>query len=161
MRKPQRSPTMMAALAIFLIFAVGILAVLLGGSRVYRRIIQRDQQSYNSRTATAYLATRIRQAPSPDSISILSFDGKSALAITETIEGDTYATLVYCYDGWLMELFAVAGGDFSPEDGEQILPAQGLDFSLENGLLNAAITLEDGSQRSLCLHIPGYEEVLP
>ena len=37
-----------------------------------------------------------------------------------------YETWVYCYDGYIRELFAEEGSNLLPEDGEKILPAQNL-----------------------------------
>ena len=53
----ERSLSTLAALLTFALFAIGILSVLLGGAKVYRRLNQRDQQSYDSRTCAQYNTT--------------------------------------------------------------------------------------------------------
>lgn len=143
-----------AALAVLAVFAVGILGTLLGGAGIYRRLTQRDQAAYDSRTCAQYLATRVRQAPG--AVEVASFGGSDALLIRQQIGGETYLTRVYCFDGWLMELFSAENGDFEPRDGEKILPAQGLTLRLEDGLLRACIT-SGGTAQNLYLHIEEQE----
>ena len=45
-----------------LVFAVALLAVLLGGANVYDRLTARDSESYDSRTCVQYLTTKVRQS---------------------------------------------------------------------------------------------------
>ena len=104
----ERSLSALAALLTFALFAIGILSVLLGGANVYRRLTQRDAQSYDSRTCAQYIATKLRPAPSPGAVAIAPFGDGDSLFITETIGDSTYLTRVYCHNGWLMELFTVA-----------------------------------------------------
>ena len=141
----ERSVSTLAALIIFALFAVGILAVLLGGAGVYQRLTQRDTVSYNSRTCTQYIATKLRQVPSPGAVSVASFGDADALVIREIIEQEEYLTRIYCHDGWLMELFTGKGSGFAPEDGEKILPLKGLSVDIEGGLLTISFTGEDGA----------------
>ena len=144
-----------AALLVLAVFAVGILGALLGGAGIYRRLTRRDQQSFNSRTCAQYITTRVRQAPGQ--VQVASFGGGDALVIPETIGGEIYLTRVYCYDGWLMELYTAEGGSFDPQDGEKLLPAQELALTLENGLLSVRLTGSGGDIQALCLHLRGQE----
>ena len=114
----------LAALLVLAVFAVGILGTLLGGAGIYQRLTWRDQTAFNSRTCAQYIATRVRQASG--TVEVACFGGVDALVIPESIQGETYLTRVYCYDSWLMELFAAESGSFEPQDGEKLLPAQAL-----------------------------------
>ena len=151
----ERSLSALAALLTFALFALGILSVLLGGANVYRRLTQRDQHSYDSRTCTQYIATKLRQAPSPGAVAVAPFGDGDCLFITEAIGDSAYLTRVYCYDGWLMELFTVADGEFAPEDGEKILPLQSLSLSRNGSLITVQLTGLDYSSQILTLHIRG------
>lgn len=140
----------LAALLLLAVFATGVLGTLLGGAGIYRRLTLRDRASYDSRTCLQYIATRVRQAPSQVRTAV--FGDGDALVISETVEHETYLTRVYCHDGWLMELFAAEDGDFSPEDGEKLLPAQGIALELDNGLLKVMLTDAAGDVHSLYLN---------
>ena len=148
------------ALLIFTVFALCILAVLLGGAQSYQRLTQRNRLTYDSRTCSQYLSTRMRQTSGAEAVSVAPFGDVDALVIRQQIGMDVYLTRVYCYDGWLMELFTGDTGGFSPEDGEKILPARQMTPSLEDGLLQIQLTDGNGQTRQLqfCLRT---EEAMP
>ncbi len=148
------------ALMIFGAFAVCLFLVLLMGTDSYKRMMERDRYTYEKRTAVQYLTTRVRQSDIADSIAVMDFDGADALVLSETFEDETYETKLYCYDGWLMELYAEQGSDLLPMDGERILELKELKLSLEDSLLQAKLILPDGAERSLCIKLRGGREVL-
>ena len=141
------------AFVLFGIFALCILGTLLQGVRVYQNLTERGQTSYADRTAAQYLVTRIRQADTPDAVSLGTFGMVEALELTETIDGTEYITRVYCFDGYIRELFAAASHEFQPFDGECILPAEELDFTLQDGLLTVAIKDDSGRMLRVCVSL--------
>lgn len=150
----------LAALLVLGVFALCVLLVLLTGADVYGKLVDRGQGDYTRRTATQYIATRIHQADQ-GAVTLENFAGQEALVLWETIGGSSYLTRVYCYEGWLWELFTAEGGNFSPEDGQRLLEAETLSFSLENGLLKAEIGFSDGITRELVFHLRNGEGVVP
>lgn len=146
-------------LVLFGIFALCVLAVLLHGARVYQQLTVRGQDSYNERTAAQYIVTRVRQADAAGAVAVGTLGTAEALELTETIGGERYITRVYCYDGYIRELFSAASHDFQPADGQCILPAQALDFSLEDGFLTAGITREDGEYLQVGVSLRSGQEV--
>ena len=144
-----------AALLVLAVFAVGILGTLLGGAGIYRRLTRRDQQAFNGRTLLQYVATRVRQAPG--GVAVADFGGCDALVIPQQVGNETFITRVYCYDGWLMELFSSEKGAFHPRDGEKLLPAQGLELEQEEGLLYGRIMDDWGAVHELYLRLPELE----
>ena len=80
-----------------------------------------------------------------------------ALILTEEIESEAYETRVYCYDGYLRELFTSADGEFYPEDGEKILAAHGLTLSREGRVLTAELTDTEGQVRQMTLYLRSGE----
>lgn len=147
------------ALVLFGIFALCILGTLLQGVRVYHNLTERGAASYQDRTAAQYLVTRLRQADTPGAVSVGTFGTVDALELTETIDGTDYITRVYCFDGYIRELFSAASYEFQPCDGECILPAQALDFTLEDGLLTAEITKDDGEPLQVSFSLRSSREV--
>ena len=158
-RNNRQSISTLLALLLLAVFGVSILSVLLSGAGTYRRIVQRDQRAYDSRTCAQYIATKVRQAPSPDAVSLGQFGTGSALLIRENVENAAYLTRIYCHDGWLMELFTAADGAFAPEDGERLLQVENVTFAARDGLLYADI-LCDGRATQVMLCLPGGEEGL-
>ena len=154
-RKQKHEITGLIALLLFGVFAVCILSVLLTGADVYHRLTERDRDAYARRTCVQYIATKVRQAPSGDVVDVDSFDGVDALCLTEDINGTAYVTRIYCYDGWLRELFTAEDGDFLPEDGEQIIEVRDMRLALEDGLLTVALTDGAGAETALTLSLRG------
>ena len=152
-RSEKRSISGLAAALLLCVFALMILSVLLSGAGAYRRLTARGEENYDSRSSAQYVATKLRQAPSAESVELRSFGGSDCLCITEEIDGAEYITRVYCHDGWIRELFTLAEGDYSPEDGEKILEAEALGFCLENDLIRVTIT--DGDVTEFFLGLRG------
>ena len=143
-----------AALLVLAVFALTILGVLLGGAGAYRRLTQRDSASADSRGVNQYLATKVRQAPFQGGIRVAPFGDGVALVIPETEDG-AFVTRIYCYGGWLMELFCAADSDLRPEDGERVLPLEDLVATLDAGLLTLSVTDSRGETQVLFLSLRG------
>ena len=140
------------------VFGAGILAVLLSGAGAYRDLVQRDRQAYDSRTASQFLTTKVRQNPHAE---VTRFGDGDCLLLRETYDGVEYWTRIYCHDGWLMELFTLGGADFAPEDGEKVLPAQSLTLRQEAGLLHVLLTDGSGTETVLVLSPRTGKEAAP
>lgn len=130
------------ALLLFAVFAACILAVLLSGAGAYRRLVDRDQGAYDSRTCIQYIATRVRQSDTLGGIGLTAFGDADALLLREG-EGP-FVTYVYCHDGYLMELYCAEDAGLEPQDGEKVLKADSLTAAMEDGLLTATIYGADG-----------------
>ena len=149
----RRNADVLGVLLSFTLLAMCLLAVLLGGVRIYRGLAERGQESFQRRTAMEFLETRLRQADSAGGVWLGAFDGTESregdtLFLRETLEGEEYLTRVYCWDGQLRELFTPADSDCRPEDGEVLLPAEALRLSRDGTLLTALLT-ENGRETEL------------
>ena len=138
-------------LLVFAVFGVSVLLVLLTGADAVQTLSERDRQSYDRRTALQYITTRVRQADARGMASVRSTDGFDVLVLGEEIEGDRYETLVYCYEGYLRELFIEAGLEMDLEFGELILPVQEMRLADEGTHIRAELTFDAGERRSLIL----------
>lgn len=156
MRKnDHRNMTSLLALAVFGIFALCVAAVLLTGAGAYKKLTDRGTDSYEHRVAVRYLTTRFHQAPN---VRIEDFSGLQAMTVREEIGGRVYVTRVYCYDGYIRELFAAESAAVSPNDGEMLLAAEGLTFSVDGELMTVEITHPDGDKQQLFLWLPKWKE---
>lgn len=151
----------LAALLLFGVFALCILLVLLTGADRYQQLVLRDQSAYSHRTAARYISTRVRQADAVGALSVGKFGDGDALFITEETDGVEYVTCVYCHGGMLRELFTFADEEFAPEDGEVLFPVRDLELALNEGLLTASITDEDGTVQTMTLFLRSGEGGAP
>ena len=148
------------ALMIFGAFVVCVFIVIISGADLYKKLIDKDTDSFNMRTVGQYITTRIHQADSYAGVSVEDFCGTDAVVITEQIDGDMYKTWLYCYDGYLMELFGMDDIMLMPEDGEAVLKAEDIKFSLEDDLLKADISVKEGESYEVCVYIRSGEGAL-
>ena len=148
------------ALLLFGLFAVCILLVLLTGADVYKRLTERDRATYEKRTAAQYLTTKVRQADVAGWVGVEEFEGLSALTVTEEIEGTVYRTWIYCYDGYIRELFAAADGGMMPDAGEKVLEAEALSVREDGEMICAEITAPDGTTQEVRLYPRSGKEVI-
>ncbi len=140
------------ALLLFGVFAVCVLGVLLTGADAYRRLTERDKDAYNRRTYVQYMATRVRQAAGAGSVSVEDFGGEDALVL---LDGKGWATRVYFYDGYIMELYTEDDFPLGPEAGQRVMEAGGLEMSLKDGLLSVTCIDIGGKRSSLLLSLRG------
>ena len=136
---------LLAVLLVLCVFSVTILSLLLTGAGTYKNITAHDQASQKNQTEALYISNKIFQANDAGSVSVGTEDGVQVLRIESTEGGEPYTTRIYCIDGWIMELYSDAGYRFAAGDGEKITPADSLQFSLRDGLLNVEIVSEEGT----------------
>ena len=138
-------------LLLFGVFAVCVLIVLLTGARAYRGLTERDRAAYDRRTCAQYLTTRVRQGDVSGGVSVEPFGDTTALCM----EQYGFVTRVYCYDGYLMEMYTFEDAELTPQDGEKIMPLEGLTLTLEGGLLTAELQMDGGVTDTLRLSLQG------
>lgn len=146
-------------LLVFAVFMISILFVLLTGADVVQKLTDRDQRSYQQRTAVQYMTMRVHQADQEGMVEVRKVADQDVLVLAEMIEGCRYETLVYYDDGYLREMFCEAGLDLPLEFGEKILPAAGFFVQKQDDILNLQIDLADGSSQSVILHLRSEGEV--
>lgn len=145
--------TRLLTLLTLTVFALCLLLVLLTGASVYRNLVERKETAHARRTALQYLTTRVHQA---ETINTGTLEDCEALILGHTIDGELYTTHIYCYDGWLRELYTVPGARVSPDAGEALLNAQSLSLTLEGDLLTLCL-----DNQELYLYLPAGREATP
>ena len=149
------------SLLLFGIFAACLLLVLLSGTKIYGRIVERDDMVYTQRTVAQYFGQKLRSVPTADSVSLMSVCGEDALAIHQELDGEDYLTVIYCHDGWLWELFtdaADAAVGIDPECGEKLLEATDLELEKVRDLVTVSYTVA-GRRSTLTICLRGEGEV--
>ena len=146
-------------LLVFAVFMVSVLFVLLTGADVVQTLTQRDQDSFDRRTAAQYVTTRVRQADSSGMVAVREFGDGAALVLSEEIQGAVFETTVYCYDGYLRELFVEEGLTMDPEFGEKILPMKSFHVLDCGTHLQVELIFPDEETVSVVLQLRSEREV--
>lgn len=149
-RRTQHMTDLLFTLALFCVFAVCALLVVVMGADVYQKGVEDMGRNFDSRTSLSYIATKLRQSDLQGGISLGSLDGTPALTLTQTVEEVSYRTWIYCDQGSLKEVFTLA--DLPPKlsDGQAIMDLKELRLEeLEDGLIRIIAVEPEGRTQEL------------
>ena len=109
MRRSSGAGTM-AALMLTCVFGATLLLSLATGASVYRRVADRVEQSAAQRLGLTYITAKIHSYDEAGKVVPAVYVDPSAqeadaVVLYQDIEGVSYWTILYVYDGWLRELF--------------------------------------------------------
>lgn len=156
----QRNIGSLLVLLLFALFAVCITAVLLTGAEACQSLSCRNQSSFDRRTAAQYITARVRQNNAEGLVYPASFgtsefrEQGDTLFLLDSAQEDV-CTRIYCYDGYMWELYCDRSGEFLPEDGEKILEAEELNCTIKGGFLTVEIGYENAQRDRLVLSLRG------
>ena len=152
-----RSGAVLALCGLFAVLAVG-LALLSSG--VYRTAAGASDENDTRRTALSYLVNQVRRADRAGGVAVGTFGDGDAVALTETVEGTDYVTILYCLDGQLMELYTEAGSGLTPADGLTVLELSALSVETDGARITFTVTAPDGTVSAASVSPRcGFEEV--
>ena len=140
------------ALSLFCVFAFSSVILILFGADIYKKTVATMDSNYASRTSVAYITEKIRQSDTYDTIFIDHTAGYERLMMTREIDGLTYATSLYEYNGYLYELFARTDIDLAADAGQQVIPISQLDFYLISDSL-LCVSFVDETQKASTIYI--------
>ena len=134
-----------AALTLTCVFGATMLLSLATGALVYRNVAERVESASGRRVGLTYITAKIHAHDQEGRVIAGSFGGQDAVFLLQELDGKIYETILYVYEGQLMELLCEQGWELEPRDGLSITAAEGLDVSEpEPGLLRLSYTGADG-----------------
>lgn len=147
-------------LMLFFLFSACMLATLLAGAKVYQGVSSVLDKQYSTTTCINYLSAKVRHNDRQGGIGMGRIGNINALALYETYDDEEFVTYIYSFEGYMMELFCSADGEFLPENGEKIMPIDDLYISLDEGLLTVScMSMEEEASVILALHSTGKGEL--
>lgn len=139
-------------LSLFCVFAASSVLLIIFGADVYKKTIRQMDSNYTARNSIAYITEKIRQSDTSDSVQLVFQEDTQVLLLTTVIDGITYATSLYEYDGYLYELFSRTDIELPLDAGQPVMELQELFFSqVKPNLLE--ITFTDTSEKTYSIHV--------
>ena len=141
---------------LLLLFAFSTLSLVLLGSRIYKNGVSYLNRNYTTRTAVAYVTEKIRQHDEKDTVSLSELDGIPSLLLKDTIDGNSFLTYIYFYDGALRELFIRSSMEPSPDMGSRIVALGDFSVTVSPDLKDTLLILaagEEGHSLEAAVHI--------
>lgn len=156
MKKQTRFLETIPNLLLLFLFLACMLAVLLGGARVYQKVSSVLEAQYATTTCINYISAKVRHYDKQGGIGMEKIENSDALALYETYDGEKFVTYIYSADGYLMELFCSTEGDFLLQDGQQIMPIDDLQFALNEQVISVVCRYNEEEATSvLAIHSRG------
>ena len=144
MRRQSGAGTL-AALALTCVFGATLLLSLAAGASVYRRVADRVEQSAADRVSLSYVTAKIHASDAAGMVEARPYGDGDGIFLYQEFEGVTYETILYVYDGYLMEMLCETDWEMDPEFGEIVTEARELTVEQPApGLLRMALTGPDG-----------------
>ena len=112
---------MLFILALFAVFMISALFIVLFGAKIYQRIITDSDTNFISRTSIAYISEKIHQHDKAGGVSVIFHENEPVLRLSETYNGSEYYTYLYRQDNILKEITCPAEYDPVYSAGQQIL----------------------------------------
>ncbi len=145
---------MIVVVVLFAVYALCAVFLCVIGADVYRGTADSMSTNYDDRTSVLYVAEKIRQNDSSDSIRVDEAYGSDAIVLTENISGSGYQTWVFVKDGILYEGLFAPDASVDVEICQRIMPMQEMVVSRDPGktqLLNISFTTVDGGTQDFDL----------
>jgi len=133
-------------------FAIAALVLSNVGIRVYQNVVLANNENFELRTSLNYVATRVRQKDTAESIRMENIKGVDALIMSyKAGTGYTNEVIIYYYDGYLREHIRLAGDPFELNYGIEMIEISDFAMKLEGNTLTLKATNKAGEEDSLTL----------
>ena len=114
--------------ALFFVFAVSALTVILLATNIYRSATEHSSLNYTAGTSLSYISEKIHQSDENGSVSLGTFDGLDALILDQEYDGASYFTYIYTDEHELKELFVKEGVQADASRGRPILQVKSFEM---------------------------------
>lgn len=142
-------------LALFSVFLISALFVVLFGAKIYRKTVAGMNDNFKSRTAVSYVTEKMRQHDHTDGADVIEFEGSPILRLKDSVDGNDYYTYLYEDKGYLMELTAKSDFKFNKAGGQQIVETYGFSIEKVSDSLYR-ITVTDSDETELSYFVSQY-----
>lgn len=155
MGKKRHSVDVLFMFVLFAVFAVLSVLIIYIGSGVYDRIAENKQANEQTRTTLSYIANKVRETGGGENVYIKETDGIPVLVLKSNIDGEPVETLIYEYDGRLMEMRVSEGDMFELQFGSTILKTGGIAFEIDDAkeLLSVSVKEKGGSGNDISIYL--------
>ena len=148
--------------ALFSIFVVLSLLLVVIGVDGYRKVVARSESIDGIRTTLGYIAGKVNSDACADGIMLTQIDGLDVLELTRLDDdGEALKLCIYYQNGALYEFFYNAEEmDFDPEFGDKLVDISSLEMdTLSDKLIGLTVISPDGRSETLHVAMRSVKEV--
>ena len=125
------------------VFIVSSMLLVVIGISAYKNTDAAGSEADSIRMSLGYITNKLKAEDRQDAISIKDYMGVKAIAIKHEYEEEC-ETLIYFYNGNLMEMFKFADSDIAPEFGTKLCELNGFNADIDNGLVTVEAVFTNG-----------------
>ena len=141
---------------LFLVAAfVLLLLALVGGVRAYSAVAAAQSGNNTRREGLALIANSVRANDASGSVAVGRGPEGRSLVVVEDLPTGSYEVRTYLYRGAVVQEYALAGSQYTPESATTLVSSDSFDFSYAGGLL--AITTDQGTCEVALRNLQGGE----
>lgn len=138
--------------ALFFVFALSAIIVILIAVRVYQSTVDNSYLNYTARTSLSYISEKVHQNDVDGKVEVAEFDGCPTIRMTQMIGDKTFYTYIYADGKELKELFVRDGVAVDASSGQTILNIENFELEeISNGLLKVTCTDENNQTASMLI----------
>lgn len=153
LKKRRHSVSDLYLFAIFGIFVVFSLLIVVLGVKVFQGVASATDINNEVRSSLFYVANKIRSADQTDGIRIEIKNGILVLILEgDYTEGD-YETVIYYHNGSIRELLNKKDSEFDPDLGDSIIKTNGFIIEKNGNLMFLSITASDAQTYSMHIRL--------
>ena len=122
-------------LAVFCVFTITALFVVLLGAKIYRNNVDNMTQTYNARTSCLYITERIRSSAGKVELIDEANTSNTIICLNNIHETATYNTYIFVKEDALYEYSSKTGEEFNPQYGQYIMDIKEMHVEYANDTL--------------------------
>ncbi len=120
-----------------------LLLTLVCGVRTYNAVAGAQADNGDTREGLVLIANTVRANDATGSVAVGRGPEGRSLVIIENLPSGSYEVRTYLYRGAIVQEYALAGSQYTPESSTAIVSSDSFDFAYADGLL--AITTDQGT----------------
>ncbi len=126
--------------SLIIIFALFVFLVAMLGMRSYHKVVENADQSYQARSSILYVVNKLRSMDKEYTVAIEARDGIEVLVLKETIDNESYETLIYYEQGALREIFKKTDTDTDLSLGDEVVAVNDFTVKIIGDMVYFSIT---------------------
>ena len=153
-RDQAHTTDLLFTIGLFCVFTAAAFILVMIGIHAYQTTVTNMQDTYSTRTAISYVAEKLRQNDTAGSVSLGEVEGRTAIVLSDEMNGTTYLTYIYADDENLYELTVREGMNATLSLGEPILEVRNFAiFDAGNGFYEFTASDTDGNTVRFLTHL--------
>lgn len=139
---------------LFFLFTILALMIVGVGSQLYQRTLSNIQSNYESQTSLSYIKNKTKYL-NAESVNVEHSPSGAMIMIDERVGGEEYQTVIYFYNGYLLEQFKPKGDPFHLDGGTPLIQLQFFDAYKEGNLIRLEVLTTTDKPERLSIALAG------